>query len=329
MFKFFEKWSAKTKRNLAIALAVMILIAGVVNYKFYRYTQDDPNFCVSCHLMKNAFDAWSMSSHKGVNCHDCHHLAPVEMVGLMHSFIFKNLSAVPARHGKIIVGTHVCEKCHVDREEKFPTAPSITDNPFHEKHAGFKKRECVECHGKIIHKFEPIVTLCANCHGDKKKCAGDSKCQMMEHVPCLDCHNVKSLKIAQPDREKCLSCHGDDATRAKINATRKDISRTYPPEVAMVNAATRIKFTDKSPMLWACANCHKPHTQLKLTQKDCENCHKDIAKKGKHGLHFGMGMNKCLECHKPHTWEVQPDILNSKKCTQCHPAVTDPEKFVK
>lgn len=320
MLKFMEKWSPETKRKMTIIVIICAIVGAIVGYKFYDYSQNDPNFCVSCHIMQDSFKAWDMSSHKSINCHECHHLAPPELAGLMYSFLIKKPSKIPERHGKIIVGRHVCEKCHVHKNEKFATAPSIEKNAFHEKHAA--QGECTQCHGYIIHQFAPEANICSKCHSDKKMVA-------MSSVPCLDCHTTKAKTIAGPDRDKCLACHGDDALRTKINAARKDISKTFKPDEAMVKAAVKITFNEKSPMQFPCGDCHKPHTIIKPDWNSCNTCHPDIKKKGKHGLHFGMGMNKCNTCHKPHTWEVQPDVLNSKQCTTCHPASKDPEKFVK
>lgn len=42
---------------IAVLLLVIMVGGGVVAFKFYDFTQNNPKFCVSCHLMKPAFEA--------------------------------------------------------------------------------------------------------------------------------------------------------------------------------------------------------------------------------------------------------------------------------
>src|SRR5574337_116692 len=73
---------------LIIALILIILSGGgFVAYKFYDFTQNNPKFCVGCHLMAPAYDAWATSEHKALNCHDCHHLTIPEQNQLLISFV--------------------------------------------------------------------------------------------------------------------------------------------------------------------------------------------------------------------------------------------------
>ncbi|HDO23304.1 MAG TPA: hypothetical protein ENG86_10755, partial [Nitrospirae bacterium] len=70
-----EGLTLKGKIITVVLLLVVIIGGSVVAFKFYNFTQNNPKFCISCHLMQPAYNAWSKSKHKGINCHSCHHLS--------------------------------------------------------------------------------------------------------------------------------------------------------------------------------------------------------------------------------------------------------------
>jgi nitrate/TMAO reductase-like tetraheme cytochrome c subunit len=50
-----------TKRN-QLLLVLAILIIAVPSIFIYDYTQNNPNFCTTCHIMDEAFVTWESSS---------------------------------------------------------------------------------------------------------------------------------------------------------------------------------------------------------------------------------------------------------------------------
>ncbi len=86
---------------LAVALAVSLGgLIGLGGYTFvyargYSYLLDDPAACVNCHVMRENYSSWVVSSHRTVTCNGCH--TPHEVVpkyltkaenGFAHSFAF-------------------------------------------------------------------------------------------------------------------------------------------------------------------------------------------------------------------------------------------------
>ncbi|MEK6673131.1 MAG: NapC/NirT family cytochrome c, partial [Nitrospirota bacterium] len=75
-------------KGFVLALIALVSVLGIiVGYKYYRHTQDDPEFCMSCHMMKEAFNAWSRSRHRDIVCQKCHHLSLFEQNRLLVSFV--------------------------------------------------------------------------------------------------------------------------------------------------------------------------------------------------------------------------------------------------
>jgi len=313
MFKFLsEGLSPKAKMIAALVLVVVVVGGAVVGYKLWDYKENNPKFCVGCHLMDEAFDKWAVSEHKDVNCHECHHLSFKEQNELLISLVLHNPQEVPDRHGKVIVPWNFCVKCHWEKNEKYPNAPNVSTSPGHAKHFFMQQIECSQCHGYKLHRFTAEPRFCVRCHPDKEEVHG------MPGLACLGCHTDKTPDM-MPNRDKCLTCHGSKEQREKIAAepATLDVKHFTPTPEEIEKASKLAVFPDDGAMQFACSVCHKPHTKLKLVViEDCLKCHEKQRSIGKHGTHLEMGMI-CTDCHKPHMWKVQKSTLKTKKCT--HP----------
>lgn len=301
---------------LIIALVLIILFGGgFVAYKFYDFTQNNPKFCVGCHLMQPAYDAWAKSEHKSLNCHDCHHLSIAEQNQLLISFVMKRPNTVPERHAKeVIVGSETCNKCHTSGK-----AMRINKSLFHAKHVYMEQLECTFCHGEVkpdksgLHQFLPSEKFCVKCHSEKVV-HGEG----MGGLACLNCHTDRT-KDLKPGRFKCLYCHSsDEKIRRELREDATMDVRFFQPDQATIDRAKKIVFDEKAPMQFYCYECHKPHIKgkVKPSMDVCLRCHSTAPKIGKHKVHLNMDM-QCKDCHKPHVWRVTEESAK-KNCVTCH-----------
>jgi nitrate reductase cytochrome c-type subunit len=297
-FRWFEQdISLRGKIIVAVFFLSFMAGGGIVSYKFYDYTQNNPNFCVSCHLMQEAFQTWEESEHAGINCHDCHHLSVEEMNQLLVSFIFHRPTEVPDRHGK------------------------ITHSQIHAKHVFMEKLECTKCHGYLVHEFTPEERFCIKCH-QGKTVHGTG----MDQLACLNCHTDRTTDL-RPGPKKCLFCHGEERIRQELIADGTLDVTHYMPDKTLIEKATKIDKTDTTPMQFYCYTCHKPHKAARPDWSNCTDCHKNIKNVGKHKLHIEMMGMQCKRCHKPHGWTVTPEQVK-KECIGCH-GYKDPKDFLK
>jgi hypothetical protein len=179
--------------------------------------------------------------------------------------------------------------------------------------------ECTECHGELkqnregLHRFLPTERFCVKCHAEKQVHG-----EAMGGLACVNCHTERTADF-KPGRKKCLFCHSADEKIRKelIEGGTIDV-RYFTPNPAVIKKATKISFTEKSPMQFYCYECHKPHTPGKVRPKseDCLKCHESIRKVGKHKVHLNMDM-QCKECHRPHTWKVT-EATAKTDCVKCH-----------
>jgi nitrate/TMAO reductase-like tetraheme cytochrome c subunit len=306
--------SFKAKAIIVTLSLVIVCGGGYIAYRFYDFTQNNPKFCVGCHLMQTAYDSWAQSKHKSLNCHQCHHLTIPEQNQLLISFIMHRPTKVPERHGKVIVGSHVCNECHTSGD-----APRINKSLFHAKHVYMEQLECTYCHGEVkadksgLHRFLPTEKFCLKCHPGKAV-HGEG----MGGLACLNCHTDRTHDL-KPGRKKCLFCHSnDDRIRKELKADATMDVRYFQPESATVKKAIKISINNDSPMQFYCYQCHKPHTQGKVRPSSalCMGCHDNIKRVGKHKVHLAMDM-QCKDCHKPHLWRIT-EAAAKTTCTQCH-----------
>jgi len=319
---FQEKLTFKGRLIITVLILIILVGGGVVAYNVHDFTKNNPKFCVSCHLMQKAYDAWADSVHNQVNCHECHYATPAEQNRMLLMTLIKKPNSVSDRHGKIVVPWKMCFKCHWEREEGFEEAVNIATSRGHAKHVFIEQIECSKCHGYIkdpenkagLHEFLPSDRFCLKCH-EGKEVHGLG----MEGLACLACHTDKTEDI-RPNREKCLTCHGDAKTRAKIAlAPQTADTKHFTPDPEKVKKASTIgvKFPEDAPMMFECHTCHKPHGKVKPEMSDCFKCHREIRKVGKHNLHINTVGAECTLCHKPHEWKVTQEAAK-ETCAQCH-----------
>ncbi len=305
---------------IALLLLVILVGGGVVAFKFYDFTQNNPKFCISCHLMKPAFEAWEKSEHAGINCHDCHHLSIPEQNRLLVNFILKRPKSVPPRHGKIIVPWKYCISCHWEKDERYPEAKKINNSRMHARHYFMEQVECSKCHGYILHRFTPEERFCLRCH-QGKEVHGEG----MAKLACLNCHTDRTVDL-RPGRKKCLFCHGSPAVRKELIAEGTlDVSH-YQPEPGVIEKAVKIEVPKDAPMQFYCYECHKPHTKVRPDYGTCMSCHGQIINVGRHRSHVQTMGLECTTCHTPHSWRVTRKEAE-KTCTQCHD-YKDPLAFI-
>ncbi len=252
-------------KGFVLALIALVSVLGIiVGYKYYRHTQDDPEFCMSCHMMKEAFNAWSRSGHRDIVCQKCHHLSLLEQNRLLVSFVAKGQTPFPETHG-VKRPWSECRKCHID--EVYQGSVTLRKSFGHAKHVFMQNIDCRVCHGASLHSFRPDEYACQNCHKDKGVHGIG-----MEAFSCLKCHSFSDKSPGMVSKDKCLNCH-------KV------------PDKGPMSG-------------FQCHQCHKPHSKIKLKSEDClGQCHSNEASVGQHDLHMKKKM-QCLDCHKAHTWTV-------------------------
>jgi hypothetical protein len=268
------------RRTLRIGLAagaLALLAAGYGVSRMKRYIDTDPAFCAQCHRASPEFALWAMGTHRGVACQRCHHNTPEQGLAMLRAFLAGKKPEGDRPHNAVEIGA--CASCHLSHD---PQWRNIEGSRGHRVHVERNHIACITCHAKAMHRFEPVVASCKECHG-----AHTVREAGMEKLHCFACHDFLSSEPGlRPTRRDCLRCH-----RAE--------------------GILPARFPADAPMQFECGTCHKPHARTKAEERvGCETCHVGMRRAGLHGA---PGHGDCGSCHAAHGWRAGQDA-----CARCH-----------
>jgi nitrate/TMAO reductase-like tetraheme cytochrome c subunit len=317
-----------------------------------------PTFCGSCHIMKPYYDSWRHSSHKNIVCVDCH--IPPGVTAEIHKK-FEALSMV-ASYFTATYGTNpwteiedaACLRCHERRLliGKEMVGDVLFDHGAHlvEMRRG-KTLRCTSCHSQIVQGSHIAVTTstCILCHFKGQKAGeGSARCTLCHLNPqktvragevqfdhanaerfgmdCVWCHAQPKGSTGEVPRERCVTCHNQQARLEKYGDTdllhRKHVSEhkidcmdchlllEHVTPVDPKTAATRI-----TSAATECAGCHETSHSPQLSLYTgtggrgvrampsvmyqagvrCEGCHMELPG---HGGEVNRASNvSCMACH--------------------------------
>ncbi|MBI4684622.1 MAG: hypothetical protein HY755_05445 [Nitrospirae bacterium] len=278
------------KGFILAAVVIIAVLGAVVGYRYYRYTQDEPHYCSSCHLMKEAFVEWEKGKHRDIVCQTCHYLNILEQNQLLITYVVKgDNKQISQTHGREKPWKE-CKKCHID--EASQGSLTLRKSYGHAKHVFMERIGCDKCHTRNMHNFKPNEDACETCHSDKGV-HGVAFC--LKVVSCLKCHSFSENTPAMIPKGRCIKCHSNVPSKGSMSSL-------------------------------LCHQCHKPHGKAGYTSDTCiSECHRNEATVGQHDLHMGKGL-KCLDCHKPHSWVVGQQMAKTL-CIRCH-SFKDPRLFI-
>ncbi|MCK6576519.1 MAG: cytochrome c nitrite reductase small subunit [Anaerolineae bacterium] len=146
-------------RSVIMGGALMIVLGVLVGLgtftfvyaKGTSYLSNDPATCVNCHIMRDQYEAWQVSSHRNVAvCNDCHtpHDAVAKWTtkainGFNHSLAFTTgdyPAVIQIKQHNAEIAQENCIGCH-----------QTLVNLVYGTHAD-QTRRCVDCHGNVGHQ---------------------------------------------------------------------------------------------------------------------------------------------------------------------------------
>ena len=279
-----------TRGNQILLLLALIVIA-IPSYFIYDYTQHNPKFCLTCHLMNDAHDTWEVSAMHDLNCHECH---IADMATNIHNVVevLTKDPQVVTKHAEI--DNEICEECHASNDYQWKQILTTDGHLVHFYQREHVRPDCIDCHGLNLHVFTPPEEVCMGCHS--KDTSMDSP---EAEIHCIDCHEF-SNSVLFPESDDCVNCH--------------DFTRTQSFMTETIHNKIQVE-TD-------CMSCHNPHTEN--TYEDCLDCHDP----SDDGLHEIPSHQSCALCHSPHRSSFEETCLSchidrethyqTTKCELCH-----------
>jgi nitrate/TMAO reductase-like tetraheme cytochrome c subunit len=304
-------------------VVVLLVMGGVGFGSFIEYSMK-PDFCRSCHLMEPYYQAWHNSSHKNVNCVECHFEPGLENTikgkwqasSQAAKFITNTYGSKP--HAEIQDVSCMRSGCHEKRLLEGKVKWDVTTPDGHKVSIRFdhaphlqetrrgKQLRCVSCHSQIVQGQHITVTLdtCFLCHFKGKQHGRHDE----TIGGCTACHDApkKEIRVANgvfnhgeylARGVDCESCHSDSI---KGNGeVPRQVCWNCHNQTAQVSRYGESAFV------------HQTH--VSNHKVECSSCHVQI----EHGLRAGAPRedklpqgNKLLAANHV--------LADSGSCGQCH-----------
>jgi hypothetical protein len=286
---------------LAAVAVAGVVVGGVLLYRTYDYVQHDNEFCMSCHLMRDPFDRFAQSAHRGLGCKACHQPTMAVRTQMALTQILEAPDEIQT-HAE--VPNRVCEECHIRGDpQRWQLISASAGHRVHMESTDPSLRDvtCVQCHSSSLHEFAATDRTCAQagCHEAVEVRLGRMGALT---IHCASCHDFNAVVAAdvsadtlavalRPQREQCLSCHA-----------MRSMMRDFPED---------------DPHAGACGACHDPHAQTTPAQavQSCAvgGCHTQVEQASP--FHRGLTpsvLTNCTTCHTAHVFAAPTD------CLQCH-----------
>ncbi len=280
--------------------------ASLSGYRVYHYMMHDNEFCLSCHLMTDAYERFQRSAHNEVSCHSCHP-AGLSTVWQLYSTVFLSPTEV-RKHAH--VSNRTCESCH-SLEREGETWERVQRTAGHRVHlesrdSSLRDLKCVDCHSVDVHEFNPTNRTCmkAGCHADAQVKLG--RMGSLD-IYCTTCHSfqVETPHLAfdslggalSPKARDCFACH-------EMRRALGDMEFTHDPHRG------------------ECGMCHNPHTQRQGVEaaQTCTGAGCHVTDWQDSPFHTGVpAPQECVRCHIPHSWKVE-----GENCMRCHRHIMQP-----
>jgi len=285
---------------MGVVVSIVAMGAGLVSTRD-AHTQDDPEYCASCHSVETTLDSLLAGGHADMSCLACHTTSFGEQARIGLAQVTG--AELPEDH-PTFSNRESCESCHVGDDAS--SELRVEGIAAHEVHLFSEDPEvagmaCTSCHVVEDHGFAPATSGCtaARCHSDIEIRLGQ---MAHEGLDCADCHALPdtvlpgdTTTLLIPSAVQCLSCH--------------EMQEQIPDQA-----------TAGDPHGNSCNWCHKPHDQVVVQEaaRTCTNagCHTrpDTLATAHRGLAPGV-LEGCVGCHAPHQAHVE-----QQDCTACHDA---------
>ena len=305
---------------LTLGLPLAVLLLAVPAGSAY-YAAAGGRACLRCHELEPAYHAWTVSTHRSVQCQECHgslfstdlafHLNNVRQLWLHLR------GRVPER---LLLGqrdisrgmNERCGKCHGQEYAAWSAGPhhATYQRIFLDAHHNADRLlndQCLECHGMFFEQGIRALVGPLTRQGPWRLAAASIRPQEAS-IPCAACHAVHRPGTPQALRTKATATSPAEPVPAAAAFFDRREQVHFPAEAlplpAMRNAARAVTVSP-DPRQALCYQCHAPDYTAQAGSGDDRTCV---------GVHEGLS---CLACHAGHDQDARAS------CAQCHPRLSN------
>ncbi|HVN80677.1 MAG TPA: hypothetical protein VMW38_16900 [Terriglobia bacterium] len=314
---------AITKRSLLLGTGFLLfLLVLAANIGYYGGASYSGKYCTSCHQIRPSYDRWSHSSHRNMDCKECHGSA-LTLDPAMHATNLRHLyyqvigrlpNRVLLKDKQVDAIIENCRRCHMGKFAQWTAGGHSAGyaHIFLEENHNRKTLlmdDCLRCHGMFVEgNISDIVSPIDN-RGPWDLVNRDFAYRAV--IPCLACHQMHS--DGQPQKiPNYLDPKGTGQFRriavSSLSFYDRRERRHFPVDMLpmpVMKTHGRAVVLSPDPRQRLCYQCHAPEATLEVATGDDRTAI---------GVHEGIG---CLGCHDPHTLDARAS------CANCHPRLSN------
>ncbi len=309
--------SGRRKFLIAAAAAAVLVLPAATLY----YESPGGEGCARCHEIRATFDAWRMSSHRGVRCTACHGDALTLDAGF-HWGNVRRLAAhlrgdtpeqIRIKNRDVAFLMERCRNCHQQEFSQWRSGPhSVTYAQIFldEKHN--RKRllidDCLRCHGMYFQGALRDLVTPVNTTGPWMLL----KPELAEQpaIPCMGCHQMhrEGKPLEKGARQMHLPGTGQEIARPSLAIfDRRGTAHVGAASLPMPAMRDGVRPVKMSPDMRQ-ALCYQCHAPLATFQAGSGDDRTGL------GVHEGLS---CIACHQKHGQQTRAS------CATCHPRLSN------
>jgi nitrate/TMAO reductase-like tetraheme cytochrome c subunit len=197
---------------LVVAGTTIVCVLAALLFGFLEITSQ-PFFCKSCHYMKPYYNEWKTSSHRKVNCLDCHSKPGTGNHLLMRKFemvrevVSMAMGRCPPRpHAEVDDASCLRSGCHEKRLLKgkvYFKGVTFDHTPHLTMDRRDKKLRCTSCHAQMVMGRHIAVTeeVCFLCHFKNRMQSQEAATSAF----CLKCHRIPDGSVRVHNSSKTFN----------------------------------------------------------------------------------------------------------------------------
>jgi hypothetical protein len=304
---------------LALSPVALVLLAVPAGSLYYAAAGGKA--CVRCHEIQSAYDRWMISTHRGVECKECHGTIFSTDAGFHLNNarqLWRHVTGqVPERlllrQSDISRGMNErCGKCHQQEFAAWSAGPHhatygrIFLNEDHNK-TRMLSEFCLQCHGMYFEGSIRSLVQPVGLEGPWHLVAPSVRPDEAA-IPCAACHAVHRPGMPMgliPASERAASTN---VLRPSLAFYDRREQMPFGAEILPLPAmldGTRQLLVATDVRQGPCYQCHAPDHTFQAGSGDDRTCV---------GVHEGLS---CLACHSGH------DQSARASCKECHPRLSN------
>jgi hypothetical protein len=277
--------------------------------RYYKSSRGEG--CGRCHEIRANLVSWRGSTHRKLNCTDCHASGMETNLRRVSTHFSGDIpEQIQMRTGDVLAMTDRCRGCHQQEFAQWNSGAHSTTYARIFTSAGHNRKrlltdDCLRCHGMHFEGSIGSVVQPLNVTGPWK--VQDAQLANVPAIPCLGCHAM----------------HREGRPLAKVPekvAAKEELAR---PSLGLFDRRSRMNVRVDALALPAVYEGARPvRRSPDQRQALCYQCHAPLASaqagsgddRTPMGVHEGIG---CLGCHQKHSQNTR------QSCAGCHPRLSN------